>query len=73
MDNQEIWQNLNRMQKICMAKDSIITKHEFFSESVDERRSFYNWMRDQVNEYQSAPYWYGDDRDPTMLFGGFTS
>ena len=70
--NDTIWNELNRIQRICMDKDSYITKHEFMSESLPERRAFYNWMRDQVNQYQAAPYWAGDDSDPTVLYGGYT-
>ena len=67
MNNTEAWEQINRMQRICMDKDSYITKHEFFSEPMEERRAFYNWMRNQVNQYQAAPYWAGDDKNPAML------
>ena len=72
MNNTEAWEQINRMQRICMDKESYITKHEFFSEPMEERRAFYNWMRNQVNQYQAASYWAGDDKNPIMLSGGYT-
>ena len=72
MTNNQMWNHLNRMQKACMASDSIITRGEFFSESFEERRAFYNWMRSQVNEFTAGPYCAGDERDTTMLYGGYS-
>ena len=58
MTKNEIWKNFNRMQKDCMAKDSIITRGEFFAESESEQKDYYNWMRKQVvNPFNIGPYW----------------
>jgi hypothetical protein len=52
----DIWEHFDRMQKHCMAKDSIVTKEEFFSESVYAQREYYNWMRQQVSDWIAGPY-----------------
>ena len=57
--NIEYWNYLNRMQKECMTPDSIITQDEFFAESFEEQRNYYNWMRNQVSEFTAGPYWGG--------------
>jgi len=59
------------MQKYCMAKESLVTRSEFFSEPVAEQRAFYNWMTGQVNEIVAGPYWFGDDPDTSMVYGGY--
>lgn len=58
MTNQQIWNAFNRMQKACMAKGSIIKKSEFFAETKEEQRKYYNWMRQQVSALTAGPYWY---------------
>ena len=57
MTKGEIWKNFNHMQNCCMAKDSIITKEEFFSEPEEEQKKYYNWMCRQVSEFNAGPYW----------------
>ena len=66
------YNELNRMQRICMDKDSWLTQREFQSEPVWLQREHYNWMRNQVNEYSAGPYWPDNDPDPRMLYGGYT-
>jgi len=57
MNNETVWEHFNRMQKACMAADSIVTRREFMAESVYERREYYNWMRSQVSGFIAGPYW----------------
>ena len=66
------YNELNRMQRICMDKDSWISQREFWAEPVWQRREFYNWMRNQVNEYSAGPYWPDNGPDQTMLYDGYT-
>ena len=71
MNNEQTWEHLNRMQKNCMDKGSLVTRYQYFNEPVEERREFYNWMRKQVNEFIAGPYWDGNDADTRMLYGGY--
>ena len=57
MNNDTIWKNFNRMQKACMTGESIITRHQFMAESVYEQREYYNWLRQQVSDFITGPYW----------------
>ena len=57
MTNKEIWISLNRMQKAVMASDSQVTRSEFFAESQEEQRKYYNWMRRQCGAFIAGPYW----------------
>ena len=57
LNKNTIWKHFNRMQKACMAKESIITRQEFFAESEEEQKSYYNWMCRQVGPFTVGPYW----------------
>ncbi len=59
MTRDQIWKSFNRMQRDCMAKESIITRQEFFAEPEEEQKSYYNWMRQQTVSFGvRGPYWY---------------
>jgi len=57
MTKNEIWTNLNRMQQAAMARDSHVTKSQFFDQPEAEQRGYYNWMRQQVSSFTAGPYW----------------
>ena len=57
MTKQQIWKALNRMQKAVMAADSQVTRAEFFAETVEEQRRYYNWMRNQCGVFTAGDYW----------------
>jgi len=57
MNSQQAWKHLDRMQRVCMAKGSRITREEFLSEPLKEQRRYYNWMCQQVGSITVGPYW----------------
>jgi hypothetical protein len=44
------FKHLDRMQRRVMARESWVTKSEFFAESEQEQRRYYEWMRKQCGE-----------------------
>ena len=48
--SREMFDHLNRMQKRIMSKDSQTTWKEFQAESLQDQRSYYNWMCRQAGE-----------------------
>lgn len=57
MNKSQIWNAFNRMQKACMAKESIITRKDFFAEPEKDQKEYYRWMRNQVGSFTAGPIW----------------
>ena len=57
LTDDQVWAEFDLMQKWAMAKESIITRDQFFARSRREQHNHYDWMRRQVPDHAIGRYW----------------